>query len=65
MSATLKYGEAFLLEIEIKDKLKIKHFMFNMLSMEKNTWDHTIYACLCANMGFGILLFSDKFLYSW
>lgn len=35
MSATFKYAEAFLLGINIKEKLKIKHFMFNMLSMEK------------------------------
>lgn len=58
MSATLKYAEAFLLEIQIKAKSKIKHFMFNMLSMEKRL------AYLCANMAFGVLLFSDNFLYS-
>lgn len=33
MSATLKYAEAFLLDIKIKEKLKIRHFMFNMLSL--------------------------------
>lgn len=35
MSASLKYAEPLFLERKIKEKLKIKHFMFNMLSMEK------------------------------
>jgi len=62
MPATLKYGEALLLETKVKEKLNTKHFVFNMLSAEERLGViQYMHVCVLIRP---LEFFSDNFLYS-
>lgn len=61
----LKIRWTFIFREKNKREIKNQTFYVQYAFYGKKTWDHTIHACLCANMPFGVLLFSSNFLYSW